>query len=217
MPTRERPADRGRRRAREAVDRLRLEHREARVAEGLSLRAVARALGVSHTQVRRFERGELRAPNAEFMSASCAVVGLDLALRAYPAGNALRDRAQLALLERFKRRLHPALGWRTEVPLPIPGDLRAWDAETGCDDWTVRIDAETSVRDGQRLARTLALKARDSGPGHVVLLVSDTRANRASIAIVREGLRALLPLDTRGVLAALGAGRDPGAGGVVLL
>jgi transcriptional regulator with XRE-family HTH domain len=217
MATRERPADRGRRRAREAIERVRLDHREARVAQGLSLRAVARALDVSHTQVRRFERGELREPTAEFMSASCAVVGLDLALRAYPAGTPLRDRAQLALLERFRPRLHPGLAWRTEVPLPIPGDLRAWDAETGRDDWRVRVDAETAVRDGQRLERSITLKARDGGPGHVVLLVSDTRANRAALAVIREGLRELLPLDTRAVLAALGAGRSPGAGGVVFL
>jgi transcriptional regulator with XRE-family HTH domain len=217
MSTRERPADRGRRRAREAVARVCAEHRDARVATGLSLRAVARAVGVSHTHVRRFERGELREPTAEFMAASCAVVGLDLAIRAYPAGNGLRDRAQVALLERFRLRLHPTLEWRTEVPLDIPGDLRAWDAETGRGGWSVRIDAETAVRDGQRLERSLALKARDSGPGHVVLLVSDTRTNRASLALIREGLRALLPLDTRAMLSALGAGRDPGAGGVVIL
>ena len=187
------------------------------MASGLSLRAVGAALGVSHTHVHRFERGELRQPSVEFVGASCAVVGLELGLRAYPAGGALRDRAQLALLERLRARLHPSLAWQTEVPFAIPGDQRAWDAQTGADEWIVNIDAETAIRDGQALERRLALKARDGGRGHVVLLIANTRANRAALALLRDGLRPLLPLDTRAVLAALGAGRDPGVGGIVIL
>ena len=54
------------------------------------------------------------------------------------------------------------------------------------------------------------------GRPNVVLLVADTRANRRTIELLRESLRASFPLDTRDVLAALGEGRDPGAGGIVI-
>jgi len=217
MARRERAVDRGRRRAREALVRLQRDHREARVAAGLSLRAVARAVGASHSEVRRFEIGETAAPSLEFMAACCAVVGLELGLRAYPAGDPIRDRAHIALLERFRARLHPSLSWRTEVPLPLGGDLRAWDAEAAGTGWRARVEAETAITDGQALERRLALKVRDSGPGHVILVVADTRANREALVTLREGLRRLLPLDTRQLLGALAAGRDPGAGGIVIL
>jgi transcriptional regulator with XRE-family HTH domain len=217
MARRERPADRGKRRIRESLERLRRDHHDARIAGGLSLRAVARAVGASHSEVRRFEIGDTAEPSLELMAACCAVVGLELALRAYPAGDPIRDRAHLALLERFRGRLHPDLRWQTEVPLPIAGDLRAWDAEVRGATWRAWVDAETVVSDGQALGRRLALKARDAGAGHVILLVADTRANRAAIATLRPGLRHMLALDTRELLAALSAGRDPGSGGIVIL
>jgi hypothetical protein len=169
--------------------------------------------------VGRFERGAIRDPSLEFMAAYCAVVGLDLSIRAYPAGDPIRDRAQLALLERFRARLHPSLRWRTEVPLAIERDLRAWDAEVSGpagERWRLRVEAETNVADGQALERRLQLKIRDDPVGHVVLLVSETRANRQAVRLLRDGLRETLPLDAREMMAALGTGRDPGAGGIVI-
>lgn len=146
--------------------------------------------------------------------------GLDLALRAYPAGDPIRDRAQLALLERFRSRLHRNLRWRTEVPLPIGGDARAWDAEIRGDEpapWRTRVEAETNIADGQALERRLTLKQRDDPYGHVVLLISDTRANRAAVHVLRDGLREQLPLGTRAILAALRVGCDPKGSGIVIL
>jgi transcriptional regulator with XRE-family HTH domain len=181
---------------------------------------VAKAIGVSHSKVGRFERGVIRDPSLEFMAAYFAVVGLDLSIRAYPAGDPIRDRAQLALLERFRARLHPSLRWRTEVPLPIERDLRAWDAEVSGrapERWLIRVEAETNVADGQALERRLTLKNRDDPGGHLILLISDTRANRAGLRSLREGLAELLPLRTREVLGAIAEGRDPGASGIVIL
>ena len=154
------------------------------------------------------------------MAAYCAVVGLDLAMRAYPAGDPIRDRAQLALLERLRARLNPTLRWRTEVPLPIDGDLRAWDAEISDrnpNPWRARVEGETRIADGQALERRLALKLRDDPDGHLILLISDTRANSAALRSLGAGVKELLPLDTRAVLAALGNGKDPGASGIVIM
>ena len=101
------------------------EHRLARMSAGLSLRDVAAASGASHQQLVRFEHGQLERVSVADAGAWCSVVGLDLVIRTYPAGDPIRDRAQLALLERLRVRLHPSLRWRPEVPLPIEGDLRA--------------------------------------------------------------------------------------------
>lgn len=218
--TRERPADRGRRQGREAMRRVGRDHRLARIGAGLSLREVAAASGASHQQLMRFERGDLDRVSVEAMGAWCAVVGLDLVVRTYPAGDTIRDRAQLALLERLRGELHPSLAWRTEVPLPTPGDRRAWDAEIRGgkpDPWRVRVEAETRISDGQALERRLSLKARDDPVGHVVLLVSDTRANREALRRLSDGIAADLPLGTRAILRALRAGRDPGGSGIVIL
>jgi transcriptional regulator with XRE-family HTH domain len=194
--------------------------RLARTGAGLSQAEVGRAIGVSHARIGRLERGEVSYPDLGFLGAYCSVLGLDLSIRAYPAGDPIRDRAQLALLERLRRRLHPTLRWRTEVPLPIDGDLRAWDAEIrgrNGEPWRVRVEAETRLNDGQALERRLALKLRDDPDGHVILLVSDTRSNRAALRSLGVGLRERLPLGTRVVLAALAAGQDPGGSGIVVM
>ena len=200
--------------------RLGVEQRDARVAAGLSLRTAAVATGASRSQLWRFERGELDRVSIADLGAWFAVLGLDLSIKTYPAGDPIRDRAQLALLERFRARLHPSLRWRTEVPLPLEGDLRAWDAEIrppAPARWRVRVEAETRISDGQALVRKLALKIRDDPGGHLVLLVSDTRSNRAAMRAIRDGLRASLPSDTRELLAALGNGTEPRGSGVVIM
>jgi len=163
----------------------------------------------------RFERGELEHLSVAELGAWCAVVGLELALRAYPAGDLCRDRAQLALLERFRPRLHPSQGWATEVPLPIDGDLRTWDAMIRGDGWRLPVDAETALDDLQAAERRLTLKLRDGGADHVILLVADTRRNRRALASA-PGAFADLPLRTREILNALGSGLHPGGSVIVI-
>ena len=159
-------------------------------------------------------------PDLEFVAAYCAVLGLDLSIRTYPAGDPIRDRAQLALLERLRVPLHPTLRWRTEVPLPIENDLRAWDAQIRGREprpWRARVEAETRVADGQALERKLALKLRDDPDGHLILLVSDSRSNRLALRALGPGLQAMLPIQTRPILTAIGEGREPPASGIVVM
>ena len=103
-----------------------------------------------------------------------------------------------------------------EMPLPIVGDLRAWDAAIAGDSWTMYVDAETRIRDVQSLARRTSLKHRDTGRGHVLLLVADTRANRAVLDSIRSPL-VDEALTGRRIIEALAAGVDPGGNGVLLL
>jgi transcriptional regulator with XRE-family HTH domain len=201
------------------VTLLAADGRAARTAAGLSLEAVGDAIGCSHSRVGRFERGEVRSVETDFLGAYFAVLGHELSLRAYPVGDPVRDSGQRSVLDRLMPHLHESLLFPREVPFPDPGDLRAWDAEIRPRDnsWRLRIEAESRITDGQALERRLATKLRDGGPGHLALLVPDTRHNRAALARIREELRPLLPLDGRAILAALRAGRNPGGSGVILL
>lgn len=217
MSTRERPADRGRRRCRARILEITGDARRTRIGAGLSQAEVARAVGCSHSRIGRLERGQVRVADLDLLSAYCGVVGLDLVIRAYPGGDPIRDAGQIALLERLRSRLAPGLRWRTEVPLARDGDLRAWDAVVSGSGWRCRIEAETRLADVQATTRRIALKARDDPAGHVVLVVAETRRNRSALAVSREGLRDLFPIDARELLTALRAGRDPGGNGILIL
>src|SRR5687767_7545326 len=107
-----------------------------------------------------------------------ASVGLRLHARAYPDAAPIRDIAHARLLQRFRMGLHRSLRWATEVPLPIRGDLRAWDGLVMGPAWRVGVEAETRPRDAQALKRRVLLKARDGEVDAVVLLLLDSRHNR---------------------------------------
>ncbi len=206
-------------RARRAAERHRSEAarelRLARITAGLSQRAVAREALVSHSTVGRVERGQEPEVSVELLARLASVVGLDMALRFYPGGDAVRDTAHLALLERLKARVHPGLRWRTEVPLAIAGDRRAWDAVISGAGWAIGVEAETRLRDLQAVQRKLALKVRDGQLDHVLLLVADSRGNRLAVREARESQPG--SVQQRDILAALAAGRDPGGSAVVIL
>lgn len=215
MGTRERPSDRGRRRVRDNISRLAWDVRISRIGAGLSLREVAAAADVDHALLWRFEHRHADLQIAD-LGAVCQVLGLDLAIRAYPAGDPIRDVAHARLLERLKTRLDPSLGWSTEVPVAGAGDLRAWDAVIRGRGWRLPVEAETVIDDAQAVERKIALKLRDGGAHHVVLLVADTRRNRRALAAAPAAF-ADIPLRSRKVLRDLAVGRDPGLGGIVML
>jgi len=195
--------------------RLGDELRRARRGAGLSLDSVGRICRLSGSQVSRIEKGTVRQPSLEELICIADVVGLDLVIRTFPRGDPIRDAGHARLLERLRMRLHPGLSFRTEVPLPIVGDLRAWDAVVGGQGWQVPVEAETVIDDGQALQRKLALKLRDGGFDHLILLVADTPRNRAALEATPMGLA--FPAASRAILSALREGRNPGAGGVVIL
>jgi hypothetical protein len=145
------------------------------------------------------------------------VLGIDLSLRTFPAGDPIRDAAQLVLLAKLRGLLPDGPRWRTEVPLAIPGDLRAWDAMIEGRGWRVAVEAETRLRDVQALLRRLALKQRDDGQEVVILLVADTRHNRHVLRLAEPDLAAAFPTSGRAVLEALSKGEAPRASGIVLL
>lgn len=217
MGVRERPADRGRRMARLALGRVCEDARLARIAAGLSQREVGRAIGRSHTWVARVEAGRCPGVGLDDLGALLAGVGLEPRLSAVPGPDAHRDAAHAGLLERARTLLHESWTWRLEAPLPNPGDPRAWDALARGDRVRIGFEAETGPRDGQALQRRLAIKRRDGGVNHVVLVLSDTERNRRFLRDYGPSLRIDFPLSHRALAASLRLGRDPGGSGILVL
>ena len=120
MVTRRSPADIGLARARELQRRFGEELRIARTGAGLSQQSAGASADMSHAQWGRIERAALLEVTFGQASRAATAVGLRLDVRCYPDGDPVRDAGQLALLERFRRRLPSGARWDTEVPLPIP-------------------------------------------------------------------------------------------------
>ena len=217
MAPRERPVDRAARVSRKIQLAVATELRDARLAAGLSQQSVGRAAGISHAQVGRVERGAVSGLTIAQLGGIATALGLDLSVRFFPGGDPLRDAAQSSLLERLRQRIHVSLKWQTEVALPIEGDRRAWDALIGSSNERTAVEPETRVSDGQALARKLSLKRRDGRIERVILLIADTRRNRAALISWREALRSDFPLDSREILRALQEGRHPPDSGIVVL
>jgi transcriptional regulator with XRE-family HTH domain len=203
--------------ARNRLSTIGQELREARLAAGVTQRQVAEAAGISHTELSRIERGLALWVSFNTLVVIAAVLGLDLPLRAFPVGSPIRDRAQLELLAKFRALLPTDLTWRTEVPLRIQRDLRAWDAVVGGHGWNVPVDAETRLRDVQAVSRRAGLKRRDDGAEIMILLVADTRNNRQVLRLAKPDLAAEFPVPGRELLASLSARERPPGSAIVIL
>jgi transcriptional regulator with XRE-family HTH domain len=216
MATRERRVDRGRRLAGRALLLIGEELREARIQAGLTQRELSAIVGISPAEISRIERG--RSPHIAYETLVLlgSALGLDIPLRAYPNGAPVRDAPQLALLARFRDLLPTGHRHRTEVPLGIAGDLRAWDEVIDGRGWSLPVEAETRVRDVQALLRRLALKCHDARVQTMLLVVADTRHNRHVLRLAAADFAAAFPVRGRDALAALRRGEKP-AGSAILL
>jgi transcriptional regulator with XRE-family HTH domain len=183
----------------------------------LSLAAVARAVGLSTSQVSRIERGLVERVSVHDLARLHAAVGLELSVRSFPGGQPIRDGAQVGLLGAFREHLHRSLGWSVEVPLPLPGDRRSWDGVVRGRDWRYGVEAETAPRDSQAVARRLQLKIRDGDVDGCLLVVRPTVQTRRFLATAGDLLRAAFPVDGAGALELLRAGVDPGGSAIVVL
>jgi hypothetical protein len=190
--------------------------RVARVGAGISTRGLGALVGISHTQVRRIEAALAPHIDLEVLSRAASVLGHELSLGIHPVASPVRDAGHVALLARLHARLHPSLHWRVEVPMPIAGDLRSADGVITGPRVTAIVEAETRLDDIQAVERRLRGKQRDLESQRAILLVADTRHNRAVIRNVPD-LRDQFPIGTRACLAALRRGDDPGGDCLIVL
>lgn len=203
--------------------RLGTDLRSARVGAGLSLDEVARRAHLSASEVSRIERGHVPGVPAVVIARIGGAVGLDVRLRAYPGPDPVRDAAQGRVLHRLRSRLHEGLRLRLGVPIGPPGDLRAWDGVIDrfrtpsglADPRDLKVECETRIGDGQAFLRRLGLKVRDGDAEHVLVVMADTRTNRAAVAamgLIGTG-RFIIP--AREVFARLREAIHPGGSAIV--
>jgi transcriptional regulator with XRE-family HTH domain len=201
------------RRARTICERVGFELRQARLGAGLTLTQVAGAVRLSASEVSRIERGRADWVDVPTLARLAAVVGLDLWMRLYPGGEPLRDMAHLALTDAFRAMVGPGLTVRAEVPIGDPRDLRAWDLTlTDRHSECCGVELETRLVDAQDQVRRVARKAGDSGIERVLMVVADTRANRAAVQIAAPLLSTTFVVDDPAAWPTTGAESNERAG-----
>ena len=185
---------------------------------GLTLAEAGRAAGISKSETSRIERGESRRLGLGTLARLAAVVGLDLWIRAYPGAEPIRDSAQVGLGDAFQGLIGAPLAVRTEVRIGDHHDLRAWDL-TLADPTGARCGVELESRfvDAQAQHRRISQKLADSDLEIVIVVVADTRANRAAVRAAASYLRPAYAIDDPATYAALRAGLVPTRSGLIFV
>ncbi|MGH2392862.1 MAG: helix-turn-helix transcriptional regulator [Candidatus Limnocylindria bacterium] len=204
------PAYAARTRIHRQIERLGIEVRVARVAEGMSQAAVAARAGVSQASVARLEAGDARL-SVVIVGSVFAAVGMDLSLRAFPGpGVRLRDSGQIALTDSIRAAAHPS--WRLTLEAPV-GDQNGQAADVlllgrsfglHIEVESALVDLQAQLRKGQLkrdvLERRLAVKLA------FVMALGESERNRNAVRAAGQVVRAALPASAREVLTALRGG-----------
>ena len=185
------------------------------MSHGLSQRAVCAASRVEQAEVSRIEAGRRPGATIRTLARLATAVGLELSVRLYPGGQPIRDKAHIALLARFRKTVGESWTWVAEVPLPIPGDKRAWDRVLRGVGIVVGVEAETRPTDLQEVQRRIAQKKRDAQVDRVALVLAHTDWNRRLVRL--NDLEGAFPIQSKVALKLLAEGRDPGGDAVILI
>lgn len=199
------------------LQRIGRELRLARIAAGMTQRQVATRLRTSKARISRVERAQVAGLSITAAARHAGAVGLRLTAQLFPGARRVLDAPQLALLQRLRDRLRDAWSWELEVPMTIPRDLRAVDARLTLGSVTIVVEAITRLADLQAQLRAAQLKRRDIAATRLLLLISDTNANRRALAEARPLLDVALLANAKRILGALEAGEDPGGDCLLVL
>ena len=118
-------------------------------------------------------------------------------------------------MARLKALLPTHFRMASEVPIPVVGDQRAVDAVLVEPALSVGFELESRLLDAQAVVRRVMLKKRDARLACMVLVLPDTPANRAAVAVAQPTLGATFLLNHRNVLSALREGATPSADGIL--
>lgn len=188
---------------------------------GMTQAQLASRGAVSQQEVSRAEIGQVGV-SLEARCRMAAACGHEVGLKLFPVATvSLRDSGQLSLANALLQVLHPT--WRPRLEVPVAaGDLRAADMLLSHPDELVQIEIERALVDFQAQLRSGQVKrdifaVGESRPVRLVLAVPDTHGTRESLRPIAALLRRALPLDTRGILAALRDGRALGSDGLLVV
>lgn len=189
-----------------------------RHAAGLSQSAVASAVGCSRQMIGLVEDGQVRI-GIGLLTAYGAAVGLDVSLRAFDSGPAIRDAGQLRLLSRFQAAISEG-GWQIQSEVPVLADARdrrAFDLVLRRAPAVVAIEGISHLTDGQDQVRRIVLKQEAAGIPAAVIVFADSRHNRSAVEAAAPTLDPAFPMSSRAVMRALRAGEAPSANGVAFV
>src|SRR4051812_40234815 len=218
MPTSERRVDRGRARGRSVAARLVGELIVARRNAGLSQAALGSMIGWSQATVSAFEHlVAIDSIRFSDVAALASILGFELGANLYPAGEPIRDKGHQALIGRFRAVLAPVWRVAAEVPLPRPGDRRAWDLLLRIRGQLVGVEAETRLRDTQAFVRRIRERELEGGADVIVIVLAESAVNRRLLAQLLEALGPSYATPPRAILRALRTGQALPGSGVVFV
>ena len=217
MGTRETRRERGRRKGEQIIRALIGELRIARETAGVSQRALAAQLGSSQSEINRLEQFRFPTVSLPRLSELASLLGLELHASLHALGDPIRDKAHQALIGRLVRIIATPYIVTREVLLPLPGDMRSWDALLRLGDLLVGVEAEARMRDVQAFVRRIRLRERDGGVDEILIVLADTAYNRLLIDQLREALGDRFGTSPRLLMGALRSGRRLPGSGVILL
>jgi hypothetical protein len=189
----------------------------ARTNLALSRYAAARVAGVSPETQQRVEDGDPRV-GIDTACRVAATVGLKVWAKAFPARTAsLRDTGQLRIAsflqsiasDTFRRALELGLGNGRSIDTVLFGPMEI-----------IAMEIERLIADFQAQYRAAAAKRDDLAllhqrPVRLVLVIEDSRRNRAALREHAALIRSTLPAGSREVLRALRAGEPLGRDGIL--
>ena len=208
---------RGRRKALELGIDLGKEVLLARSTLGIPRERAARIAGVSPATFASVEAGE-GAVRLDTLACVCDAVGLKLRVKAFPsAPPSLRDTGQLELVTVVTGRAHAS--WRPAMELVVDAkNGRAADLVLFGADEIQHHEYERSMHDWQGQVRSGRLKqellaAKHQRPVRFVLVVEDSKRNRAVLAPHMAAIRRELPAGSREIWHSIESGEPLGRDG----
>jgi hypothetical protein len=151
------------------------------------------------------------------VGAIAAVLGRELGATLYLAGESIRDKGHQALIQRFRALLAHAWRVAAEVPLPLPGDRRAWDLLLRIPGQLVGVEAETRLRDVQAFVRRIRERELEGGADVILIALAESSINRRLLPQLLEALGPGYSTSPRAIFKALRSGRAVPGSGVILV
>ena len=201
---------------REALSNFGEDVRRLRADAGISRTALARASRIDLSFLREIEAGKA-CPSIHTCTRLAIALGADLPVRLYPnTGPTIRDRHQAAIAEVALKELHRR--WQPFAEIAVRRPSRGWidlgfhDGRAGV---FVATEIQSELRRLEQLLRWAEAKAAalpswegwiHLGPEPAIsrlLIVRETRANRATVEEFRRLLRTAYPADGRDALHSL--------------
>ncbi len=189
----------------------------ARASARLTRESAAKRAGIARSTFERIEAGDPGVALGTLVAATDAV-GLDLVCQVYPGRDlALRDSGQLNIAQFLSVMAGPA--WRVTLEEPAGNHGEAIDMVLWGPDQILAIEIERLMLDYQAQSRRAAVKrdwlaAQHRRPVRSVLVIEDTRRNRAAMAQWTALLSSARPMGSRAVLASLRSGARLGSDGI---